>query len=235
MKSDTIESRYESYYKAVMGSERAKHTYTRRLNTIIELSKGFELKNILDVGCGYGFRTLGIANLGAESVTGIDLDNERILEARKYANDMSATNATFKQMNAESMTFPDNTFDIVIADEMIHHVENIQTVFNEIYRVTKPGGVTVISDHNKWSIPSQLIRLIYFGKHKARIFSAKQVLGFLSHAKFQDIFYKHIIFTMPFSGAPPMLLKVNYFLEFLIERIPIVRLQCGVYVIRGIK
>ena len=64
-----------------MGSERARHTYNRPFLTIKKLANGLERKRVLDIGCGYGFRTIGIAKKGVESVTGIDLDRERIRDA----------------------------------------------------------------------------------------------------------------------------------------------------------
>ena len=227
--------KYNAYFKAVMGSERARHTYQRRFSTIERLANGLDKKRILDIGCGYGFRTIGIAKKGVKSITGIDLDQERIYEANDYARKMSIHNVEFQVMNAESMEFKSESFNVVMADEMIHHAENLPAVIAEMYRVTRKDGVTIISDHNKWSLASEIIRFIYFGRNREKIYSARQVYGLLKRAHFRDIKYKHIIFTVPFARTPRPLLKVNYILESIIETTPFLRLQCGVYVIRGIK
>jgi len=226
---------FDAYRMVVCGSERSKHTYSKRLLTVEEMAISFVGKRILDIGCGYGFRTLGIANLGAKCVIGIDLDADRIRQADEHAKSVGVTNVQFKCMNSECLEFENNSFDIVTADEMIHHAKNLSTTVSEMYRVTKPGGVTVISDHNRWSLPSYLTRAIMFKNHRTRVFSAKQIQVILRETGFKDIHYRHILFTMPFQTIPSFILKMNYALEYIIERTPFMRLQCGVYVIRGIK
>ena len=223
------------YYKAVIGIERSRHTYYRRLNTIEELSEGIKGKKVLDVGCGYGFRTVGLGKCGADSVLGIDVERARIREASKYAHETGVLNVQFAVMNAESTDFADNSFDVVVADEMIHHVDDPPAVIGEMHRITKNDGVTVISDHNKWSLPSQAMRYVYFGRERARLFSAKQIESLLKAANYRAIKYRHIIFTLPFRRVPHVVLKMNHLLEYLVERTPCLRLQCGVYVIRGRK
>ena len=228
-------SAFTNYHKAVIGTERSRHTYSRRLETIEELSGGLTGKRVLDIGCGYGFRTVGLATRGAAFVAGIDLDQERIAEAKQYAHQMGITTIAFQVMNAESLEYENNSFDVVLADEMMHHADNLPAVISEMYRVTRPGGATVISDHNKWSLPSELVRFIYFGNNRARVFSARQVYNLLKTAQFKDIKYRHIIFTLPFRKMPRSALRVNNLVESLIEKIPLLRLQCAVYVITGVK
>jgi ubiquinone/menaquinone biosynthesis C-methylase UbiE len=231
VKSET----FHAYEKAVIGSERARHTYARRFNAIRELARGFDDKQILDIGCGFGFRTVGVAKSGASKVIGIDLEHERIQEAGEYARQQGMQNTEFYFMDAASLEFENEKFDILLADEMIHHLDNLPKVFSEMYRVIKNNGAVVISDHNRLSLPSEFIRTVYFGHAKERVFTAKEVKKLLAGAHFKDIVYKHIIFTLPFSNAPRFLLKVNYLFESIIESIPLLRTQCGVYVIRGIK
>lgn len=226
---------YNAYFKAVMGSERARHTYQRRLETIEKLAGGFEGKRILDIGCGMGFRTAGIANKGVESIVGIDLDYERVRKATGFVNSLGIHNINFLFMNAQSLAFSNESFDLVIADEMIHHVKNLPKVIEEVFRVMKKGGGLIISDHNKYSFFSELIRFIYFGQGRETLYSVFQINKLLKKFSFQHIAYKHIIFTFPFSRTPHLLLKLNYIIETLLERTPILNLQCGVYVIRGVK
>jgi ubiquinone/menaquinone biosynthesis C-methylase UbiE len=218
-----------------MGTERARHTYRRRLKTIEKLAKGLEGKEVLDIGCGMGFRTVGIAKKGVKSVVGIDLDQDRIRQANNLARDLSIHNINFIFMNAQSLAFPDSSFDLVIADEMIHHVENLPKVIGEVSRVIKRGGIMVISDHNKYSLFSELVRFIYFGKNREKLYSVYQICRLFRKAHFRDIEYKHILFTFPLSRIHHLLLKANYAIELMLEKIPGLNLQCGVFVIRGIK
>ena len=222
-----------AYRNAVVGSERARHTYRKRLETVRELSGGFEGKQILDVGCGFGFRTLGIASNGAAHVTGIDLDRSRIREGKQLSEGKHKGNLSFQIMDAEALAFREGAFDLVLADEMIHHADHLPQVFAEMHRVLKPGGRVVISDHNRISLPSEMIRYMYFGRNRESVFSAREVACKLKKTGFGQIGYRHIIFTFPWAQMPKSFMRLNIMLENMIERTPFLRLQCGVYVICG--
>ena len=196
---------------------------------------GFDGKRILDIGCGYGFRTIGVAGSGASSVNAIDLDAERIEAAVLYAHKNMVENVHFGVMDAECLEFEDNSFDLVLADELIHHLANVPKVLREMQRVLKTGGAAIISDHNRLSLFSEIVRTIYFGNQKERVFTAMEVKNFFKKAGFHEIVWKHTIFTMPFAGAPQILYKMNFLIETFIESTPILQTQCGIFVIRGKK
>ena len=144
---------FAAYQKAVTGSERARHTYNRRMDTIRDLADGFTGKRILDIGCGFGFRTLGIAERGATRIIGIDMDKYRIQEASIFARAKEVDNVEFRMMDAAALEFEAEYFDVVIADEMIHHLEDLPAVVSEMHRVLAFGGIAVISDHNRQILP----------------------------------------------------------------------------------
>ena len=75
-------------------------------------------------------------------------------------------------MDTGNLIFDENSFNVVVIDEMIHHVNNLDWVVGEMLRVLKLGWVAVTSDHNKWSLASDLTRSVKFGKEKEKVFSA---------------------------------------------------------------
>ena len=226
---------FRAYERAVIGSDRARYTFRKRLNAINELARGFDGKRILDIGCGYGFRTIGVAGNGASSVNAIDLDAERIEAAVRYARKRKVENVHYCVMNAECLEFENDSFDLVLADELVHHLADVPKVLQEMQRVLKTGGAAIISDHNRLSLFSEIVRTIYFGNQKERVFTAMEVKQFFEEAGFHDIVWKHTIFTMPFAGAPRILFKINFLIESFIESTPILQTQCGIFVIRGKK
>lgn len=102
-----------------------------------ELIKSTNIKSgdrVLDIGCGPGNSSNIISETGAE-VTGIDFSQKMV--------DVAIVNfpkITFQQANAENIPTPDNSFDVVIANYLVHHLPDPEKVFSEIYRILKPNG-----------------------------------------------------------------------------------------------
>ena len=101
--------------------------------------------DILDVGTQRGdfIATLMKTLREYKSFVGIDISAEDLKKAREKLKDAPVD---FMEMNAESMSFPDNNFDTVCISYSIHHLENIDTVLAEMYRVLKPGGNFIIQE-----------------------------------------------------------------------------------------
>jgi len=55
---------------------------------------------------------------------------------------------SFKIENAEDLSFPDFSFDVIFSINVFHHLEKPQTVLNESMRLLRPGGKIVLSDFN---------------------------------------------------------------------------------------
>jgi 2-polyprenyl-3-methyl-5-hydroxy-6-metoxy-1,4-benzoquinol methylase len=102
-------------------------------------------KKILDAGCGNGYGTHYLS-LHAESIVGVDIDQETIDKAKK---NFFSKNVEFKKTNVNNLPFENDSFDLVISFEVIEHLSDYQTYFNEIKRVLKPGGVFIFSTPNK--------------------------------------------------------------------------------------
>lgn len=97
---------------------------------------------ILDVSCGTGLVTIPIAELVSPggSVTGIDLSEGMIDEARLQAKQKGIENIYFKHMDAEDIEQPDELFDAVICSLGLMYYPNPEKALKEMYRVLKPGG-----------------------------------------------------------------------------------------------
>jgi SAM-dependent methyltransferase len=101
--------------------------------------------DVLDVGTDDGdfIKVLMKTLKDYKSFTGIDISEESLTRARKRLNDGPVN---FIVMNAETMTFLENQFDTVCASYSIHHLENIEAVLSEMYRVLKPDGSFIIQE-----------------------------------------------------------------------------------------
>lgn len=103
------------------------------------LSPGMSL---LDVGCGPGTITLGLAQLVAPGrVIGIDMGPSEVAKAAKLASEKGLTNTSFELGDAVAMRFGDAAFDVVYSSNALEHVPDSSAAVREIARVLKPGGV----------------------------------------------------------------------------------------------
>ena len=100
----------------------------------------FKNKDVLDIGCGAGGKSLYYLSLGANSVTGIDVVAKYKDEAYALQSELGLTGVKFYVEDASKMSFPDNSFDTVIMNDAMEHVAKPAEVLNEVYRVLKPGG-----------------------------------------------------------------------------------------------
>lgn len=102
-------------------------------------------KQLLEMGCATGDQCKWWMDAGA-NVTGIDISSEAIARARfRWAGTSYETRSRYIEMNAEAMSFDDNSFDIVVGNGIIHHLD-LETCYREIARVLKPGGRAVFME-----------------------------------------------------------------------------------------
>lgn len=102
---------------------------------------------LLDVGCGPGTITVDLARrLSPGRVTGIDAAEETIHRAAGLAFDEGVRNVAFQVGDVYALDFPDESFDIVHAHQVLQHVANPVAAMKEIRRVLKPGGVFAARD-----------------------------------------------------------------------------------------
>ncbi len=100
-------------------------------------------KRILDLACGTGHPALSAARRvrpGGE-VVGIDIALEMVAAATELARDEGLDNTEFRVMNAETLDFPDASFDGVTSRWGIMFPDDVAKTCREVYRVLKPGGL----------------------------------------------------------------------------------------------
>lgn len=97
-------------------------------------------KKILELGCGAGEASVYFAKRGAD-VTATDISNGMLDVVQKLAK-MHGTNLTTKKSLSDKIDFSDETFDIVYAANLLHHVD-IEKTLIEAKRVLKQGGTFV--------------------------------------------------------------------------------------------
>lgn len=102
---------------------------------------------VLDVGCGPGTITIDIAQrVFPGAVFGMDASHEVCLQASTLARDSDVLNVDFAAGDAYALDYPDDTFDVVHAHQLLQHVGDPVAVLREMRRVVKPGGIVAARD-----------------------------------------------------------------------------------------
>ncbi|MDA6069171.1 class I SAM-dependent methyltransferase [Flavobacterium sp. AC] len=99
-------------------------------------------KNVLDLGCGYGWHCIYAKEQGAENVIGIDLSKKMIDKAKEISKHLSIE---YHQMPVEDIEFENEQFDIVFSSLTFHYIEDLNIVFRKINQCLKKGGSFVFS------------------------------------------------------------------------------------------
>jgi len=100
---------------------------------------------VLDVGTGRGdlIDTLWKFLGDHASFTGIDLDAEKLEKARE---NLEARPLRLLKMDGGDMSFADASFDTVCISHSLHHLEHVDAVLSEMYRVLRPGGTFILQE-----------------------------------------------------------------------------------------
>ncbi len=106
----------------------------------------FKPKRILDIGCGMGHNVLPIAMAYPEAeIIAIDTGAPMLRYGHARAMDLGIKNVTFMQVEASQTPFEDESFDWIQTTMFLHETggKSIYKIMEEIYRMLKPGGITL--------------------------------------------------------------------------------------------
>lgn len=119
-----------------------------RLSYIERQVGGLAGKRVLDVGCGGGILSEGMARRGA-TVTGIDMGEAPLSVARMHL-DESGLDVDYRLITVESLAgqMP-GQFDVVTCMEMLEHVPDPASVIAACARLVRPGGRVLLSTLNR--------------------------------------------------------------------------------------
>jgi ubiquinone/menaquinone biosynthesis C-methylase UbiE len=105
-------------------------------------------QRVLEIGVGNGSHAQLLAGHSGEFI-GIDLTDYAVKATDERLKGLALGNAKVLQMDAESLQFPDASFDFIWTWGVIHHSANTDQVLREMARVLKPGGRAVVMVYHR--------------------------------------------------------------------------------------
>jgi ubiquinone/menaquinone biosynthesis C-methylase UbiE len=159
--------------------------------TFLELWESVKVKHLaeefpenpvrtLEVGCGSGGVSLYFHNTRGYEVELVDLSDEALSFAQRNfeIHGRKPLHATFRKENAVNLSFPDNTFDLVMSFGLLEHFTDIASPICEQMRVLKPGGMFFAD------IVTERFSVDTFARLPG---TAKNVINAVKHGKFKEI------------------------------------------------
>lgn len=115
----------------------------RRAREIIKEIDPHDSDNIMDLGCGTGYYLFLLSSLPVKlNLIGLDSDKKALEEAKESLKNRKIR---FILGDSHKLPFKENTFDKIVASEVLEHLDNDEKALKEMYRVLKRGGVLVVS------------------------------------------------------------------------------------------
>jgi len=106
----------------IIGTEKEWESHIENINRIIKSNlSGYKPKNFLDVGCGFGDRTIHIANqfnVNNIKIHGVDYNDQQVETCKTIFN------AKKIDLEIENLPYEQNTFDLVNCNQVLEHIKN---------------------------------------------------------------------------------------------------------------
>jgi ubiquinone/menaquinone biosynthesis C-methylase UbiE len=112
------------------------------------------IKDVLELGCGIGAVAAFLSETYNMNVWGTDYDQEQIHIARKWHPENE--HLIYRVEDATHLSFQDARFDLIVSQNVFHHLSKWQTAVSEVARVLRPGGFLMWLD---LAFPKRIARL----------------------------------------------------------------------------
>jgi ubiquinone/menaquinone biosynthesis C-methylase UbiE len=202
---DQLESYIHGHHESVVAQHRKRTASEAAAFLLPHLRPGMRL---LDVGCGPGSITVGLAEAVAPGeVVAIDLAADVLEQARRLAAEKGLGNVRFERVDLHDLRYPDGAFDAAYAHQVLQHLSRPVDALLQMKRVLRGGGIVGVRDSDygtsTWSPPDErLTRWLAVYRAVARRNGAepdagRYLFGWLLKAGFTDVRLGGTTWTFP--------------------------------------
>ncbi len=115
-----------------------------RVKTVLGLVERRRARAALDVGCGTGYLSVCLAKR-AEHVVATDISLQSVLEARRFARSVGASNVSFAVGDATALPFGAAHFDWVSCTDVVEHIVDDAAALSELAQLVSHGGTLLLT------------------------------------------------------------------------------------------
>jgi ubiquinone/menaquinone biosynthesis C-methylase UbiE len=200
---------------------------TQRSTEVIAQIGAFTGRSVLDVGCGDGFYTRRLYDLGhPKKMIGVDLASKAIEIANANKEDRAME---FQVGDAHCLPWPDNSFDLVLVQSILHHDDNPLELIREAFRLAPE---ILIHEPNGNNLGLKIIEKVsrYHREHHEKSYSSRKLAHWIKEAKGRVVRQQFAGFVPMFCPDP--LARFMKRLEPAVERLHLVNtFGCSVQVV----
>jgi ubiquinone/menaquinone biosynthesis C-methylase UbiE len=176
-----------------VAQERLRNSFCQ----ILARYTGDRLENLLDIGCSVGISTLALHRYFApqnDSLRTVGLDLSPYMLSVAQILDAEREISQWLHAPAENTGLADNSFDVVTLQFVLHELPSqaSKAIFQEIWRILKPGGVIGIVDNNPASPVIQNLPPVLFTLMKSTEPWSDDYYTFNVEAALPEIGFEHI-------------------------------------------
>jgi 2-polyprenyl-3-methyl-5-hydroxy-6-metoxy-1,4-benzoquinol methylase len=137
------------YYRGFFSGERSFERYVDYFYDVFKVTKA-EQARVLDIGCGFGLMSIILGGCGAEKVFGVDVDAVKIAGFKSLLKYVDIEDDSIRAEMGDALIsgYPDESFDVIIANDVLSHVRDLELFFEEVTRLLRPTGRLYIYDDN---------------------------------------------------------------------------------------
>jgi SAM-dependent methyltransferase len=204
---------------------------TQRTTDVILQTREFANRSVLDLACGDGFYSFKLFDRG--SMTRLVATDGASNAVGIAAGRRGKRPVSFLVSDAHALPFPDNSFDVVLVQSVLHHDERPFHMIQEAFRVAPR---ILIHEPNGNNLGLKVIEKVspYHKEHGEKSYTSMQMKKWIREAGGEVVHEK-------FAGFVPMFCsdKIARFMKFVepaLESVPVLNaLGCAVYVMVGVR
>lgn len=214
-------------YVYTIGMQLSSRLATNRTIDIIMETDRFKDRNILDMGCGDGYYTVRFWDQGKpQRLVGVDAAQQAINVANEKKMDRPIQ---FLVGDAHHLPWPDNSFDMVMIQSILHHDDHPEDMIREAFRLAPE---ILIHEPNGNNLGLKIIEKVspYHRLHGEKSYNSYQFNRWISRNGGKIVYRKFAGFVPMF--CPDHIALLTKRIEPVIESVPLVKdLACSVVVI----